>query len=130
MPTITARLEAWLDEELREFWERQGEGPSAGLRQVAREWWALQQYPEIVFRDGPSGRRAGLRNGPDVWEVALVAPAYDGDPERISQHLGERVSTSAVEQALAYAHRFPEEIEARLGENARFESLLTGRVPS
>ena len=25
----------------------------------------------ITFRDGPTGRRAGLIGGPDVWEVAM-----------------------------------------------------------
>ena len=39
--------------------------------------------PLITFRDGPTGRRAGLLGGPDVWEVALWVDdlaATEADP--------------------------------------------------
>ncbi len=29
----------------------------------------MDEHPGIVFRDGPTGRRAALAGGPDVWEV-------------------------------------------------------------
>lgn len=29
----------------------------------------VEEHPGITFRPGPSGRRAGLVGGPDVWEV-------------------------------------------------------------
>ncbi len=29
----------------------------------------MAEHPGIVFKDGPSGRRAGGGLGPDVWEV-------------------------------------------------------------
>jgi hypothetical protein len=29
----------------------------------------IRRHPLITFRDGASGRRAGLVSGPDVWEV-------------------------------------------------------------
>ena len=32
----------------------------------------MEEHPGIVFHDGPAGRRAGLANGPDVWEVIVV----------------------------------------------------------
>jgi len=30
------------------------------------------EHPLIPFRDDPTGRRAGLIGGPDVWEVVNV----------------------------------------------------------
>ena len=33
----------------------------------------------ITFRDGPTGRRAGLISGPDVWEVAMWLDDF-GEP--------------------------------------------------
>jgi len=36
MHTITARLEDGLDERIRQFWAERGEGPSSGMRRVAR----------------------------------------------------------------------------------------------
>jgi len=57
MPTMSARMDNWLKESLEEFWRARGERPSTGLRRVAEEWWAMQQFPAIVFHDGVSGRR-------------------------------------------------------------------------
>lgn len=31
----------------------------------------LDERPLVTFRDGPTGRRAGLIGGPDVWEIAM-----------------------------------------------------------
>ena len=41
----------------------------------------MDDHPGIVFRDGPTGRRAGLACGPDVWEVigALRSSELEGD---------------------------------------------------
>lgn len=40
-----------------------------GLRQA--------EHPGVVFKDGPSGRRAALVLGPDVWEVVRVLKEVD-----------------------------------------------------
>lgn len=66
--------------------QERGEGPSIGLRRVVEEWWALQHFPGIEFRDGVSGRRAALREGPDVWDVVMVARDLDNDLERLFTH--------------------------------------------
>jgi hypothetical protein len=29
----------------------------------------MDEYPGIAFRGGPTGRRAALAGGPDIWEV-------------------------------------------------------------
>ena len=125
MATMTARIEDWLKSDVEDFWEAHGEKPSPGLRRVIQEWWATQRFPEITFRDGVSGRRAVLRNGPDVWEVAMVAPGYRHDTAAISAHFAG-INQQALDQALAYAARFPDEISAILTENARVERLLGG----
>jgi hypothetical protein len=41
----------------------------------------MDDHPGIVFRDGPTGRRAGLAAGPDVWEVvsALRSTGLEGN---------------------------------------------------
>lgn len=72
MPTMSARLDAWLKDSLEEFWRERGDGPSVGLRRVVQEWWSTQTYPAITFEDAIAGRRARLREGPDVWEVETV----------------------------------------------------------
>ncbi|HEV8633819.1 MAG TPA: hypothetical protein VG370_06215 [Chloroflexota bacterium] len=127
MATVTARLADWLDRELRAFWAAHGEDPSAGLRRVVEEWWAMQRFPGIEFRDGPSGRRAALREGPDVWEVAMVARDYGGDLDGLVAHFGGFIPRTALAEALAYAERFPEEIGRRVDENERIGRSLGGQ---
>jgi len=127
MPTMSVRIDDWLKESLEEFWRAHGERPSTGLRRVAEEWWAMQSFPAVTFHDGVSGRRARLRGGPDVWEVAAVWRDYDPDAGAFYQHFAPYVDRAALDQALAYADRFEQEIEEAIEQNARLERLVSGR---
>lgn len=123
---ITTRLPEWMDGEIRQYWQRHGEKPSPGYRRIIEEWWVAQNLPLLEFRDGVSGRRAGVRAGPDVWEVAWVAGDLEKDVARIEEHFGGFLSREAIEQALSYAERFSGVIEEQIRENERVERLLTG----
>lgn len=127
MSTMSARIDDWLKESLEAFWRAHGEGPSTGLRRVAEEWWAMQQFPAISFHDGVSGRRARLRGGPDVWEVVSVWRDYAPDRAGFYEHFAPYVDRGAVDQALAYAERFETEIEAAIEQNERLERLVSGK---
>ena len=129
MSTVPAntRLPDWLDRALRVFWKAHGEGPSVGLRRAIEEWWTAQELPSIEFRDGVSGRRAGLKGGPDVWEVIVVARDVGHDLVRLDAHFGGHLSQNALRQALAYAERFPDEIDRWITENERVARLLADR---
>jgi len=127
MPTMSARVDDWLKESLEAFWRAHGERPSTGLRRVAEEWWAMQEYPAITFQDGVSGRRARLRQGPDVWEVVAVWRDYDPDREGFYDHFAPHVAREQLDQALAYSERFPDEIDAMIAQNERLERLVSGR---
>jgi hypothetical protein len=41
----------------------------------------MEEHPGIAFRDGPSGRRAALAGGPDVWEVIVTLHNTDSKGE-------------------------------------------------
>lgn len=125
MSTLTARIDDWLDEEIRGFWEERGVGPSSGFRRVAEEWWALESFPRLEFRDGVSGRRAAIRGGPDVWEVVMVARDTNGDADALEEHFGGHLDRDALEQALAYTDRFPEPVDEMIRENRRIERMLS-----
>lgn len=125
MPTMSARIDDWLKESLEEFWRARGERPSTGLRRVTEEWWATQRFAAITFQDGVSGRRARLRGGPDVWEVVAVWRDYAGDREGFYAHFDPHVDRDSLDQALSYAERFPEEIDAAIGQNERVERLVS-----
>jgi len=128
MATMTARLDPWLEHDIRSLSEVLGEGPSATLRRVVEEWWTLEHFPLLEFRDGVTGRRAGLRSGPDVWEIMLIASAYPGERDAklnaVWEHFGGLLSQEVLTQAFDYTERFPQEIAQRLKNNARVEQLL------
>jgi hypothetical protein len=69
----------------------------------------------ITFRDGPTGRRAGLIGGPDVWEVAMwiddLGPVKDLVAELASDGVVSRPQIDAVR---AYRAAYPDEIQARI----------------
>lgn len=48
-----------------------GQTLSDRLRRYAEEGTRRDEHPRTTFREGPTGRRAGLVGGPDVWEVAM-----------------------------------------------------------
>jgi hypothetical protein len=125
MPIMSARLDDWLKESLEEFWRAHGERPSTGLRRVAEEWWAMQRFPAIFFHDGVSGRRARLRGGPDVWEVVSVWRDYAPERAAFYEHFAPYVDRDVLDQALSYAERFEEEIEAAVRQNERLERLVS-----
>lgn len=47
-----------------------GATPSGLAQRLVDEGLRRAEHPGIEFKDGPSGRRAALALGPDVWEVA------------------------------------------------------------
>ena len=69
----------------------------------------------ITCRAGPTGRRAGLIGGPDVWEVAMwiddFGPVKDPAAELATDGV---VSRPQVDAVLAYRAAYPEEIQARI----------------
>src|SRR6201995_1248613 len=68
---VSVRLDDRLAERLRLRARAAGESLSDRLRRYAEEGARRDEHPMITFRDGPTGRRAGLIGGPDVWEVAM-----------------------------------------------------------
>lgn len=65
-----------------------------------------QSFPGIVFRAGPTGGRAGIAGGPDVWEIVrdlkgVIAEGTSGDPiETLASVSG--LDRGVVELAASY----------------------------
>lgn len=80
----------------------------------------MRRHPLVGFRDGPTGRRAGLGGGPDIWEVVAGMVGgdvpVDGRIERAVELYGLR--TQQIEAALAYYAEFTDEIDAEIAGNA------------
>jgi hypothetical protein len=79
VPFGTTKSESWPKVEVERYWRIRGAERFAALARISSEWWAITHFSAIAFCDGVSGRRAVLRSGPDVWEIAIVARNYVGD---------------------------------------------------
>lgn len=60
----------------------------------------MDAHPGIVFVEGPAGRRAVLRRGPDIWEVVNTLHANNGNVADTAEVLS--LPESEVRLALAY----------------------------
>lgn len=54
-----------------------GANTSALAQRLVDEGLRMADHPGILFKDGPTGRRAALAYGPDVWEVIKVLREVD-----------------------------------------------------
>jgi hypothetical protein len=87
-------------------------------RTLLEEGLRMEAHPGIVFRPGPTGRRAGLKDGPDVWEVIGGFPrgkvSEAGIPHAMKvMGLHER----QLRDALLYYLEFRDEIDDRIRRN-------------
>lgn len=112
---VSVRLDDRLAERLRLRARAAGESLSDRLRRYAEEGARRDEHPMITFRDGPTGRRAGLIGGPDVWEVAMwiddLGPVRDSAVELAADGVLTRAQIDAV---VAYRAAYPEEIQSRI----------------
>jgi hypothetical protein len=88
-------------------------------------------YPGITFQDGPTGRRATLVQGPDVWEIvramqgSLVAEPELSEAERLRMlEANTGVPVGLIGVALAYWIMYPDEINAQIELDRRAEAEL------
>jgi hypothetical protein len=81
----------------------------------------MTEHPGIIFRPGPTGRRAALSGGPDIWEVIrAIKSARSAESGLHDEDLLSLVSgnTGIVPRLLSTAVRYwaayPEEIDAEI----------------
>lgn len=112
---ISVRLDDRLAKQLKLSASAAGETVSDRLRRYAEEGARRDEHPMITFRDGPTGRRAGLITGPDVWEIAMWIDdlAAVKDPAKTLARDGV-VTRAQIDAALRYRAAYPEEIQARI----------------
>src|SRR5882724_4503246 len=72
-----------------------GSSMSSAANRLVDEGLRMAEHPGVVFREGPTGRRAGLVGGPDVWEVVrAVKSARAAEPELAEEDVLTLVSTN------------------------------------
>jgi hypothetical protein len=98
-----------------------GMSMSSAANRLVDEALRMTEHPGIVFRVGPTGRRAALAGGPDVWEVIrAVKSARMAEPELDSNDLLSLVSgntgvtTHLLNIAVRYWAAYPDEVDAEI----------------
>jgi hypothetical protein len=113
--------------------ERLGQSKARVAERLIEEGLRIEEFPGIVFRSGPTGRRAGIVGGPDVWEIARdlkAAAAEDAaDPMAAVAHISG-LDRRVVELAARYYAVYPDDIEARIAMNAQAAEQLRRALAS
>ncbi len=119
--TTSIRLEDRLRERLAALAAVEGTTMTELIERFVREGLDSEAHPGIVFKGGPSGRRAALAGGPDVWEVmGALRHTHGSEAERAAALAGQfGIHERQVVIALDYAAAHREEIEARVEANER-----------
>jgi hypothetical protein len=101
---------------------------SSTANRLVDEGLRMIEHPNIVFRDGSTGRRAGLVGGPDVWEIIrAVRSARAAEPELADEEILALVETNSgvlprlVRAAVRYWASYPGEIDAEIDAAAAAE---------
>ena len=79
----------------------------------------MEDFRGIVFRDGPTGRRAALVGGPDIWELISTLKSGKARGEEAITATAEllNLTDSQVRTAVRYYGDFPGEIDRRITLN-------------
>lgn len=122
---VSVRLDDDLVERLRLRAAAAGESLSDRLRRYAEEGVRADEHPMITFRDGPAGRRAGLLDGADVWEVVMWADDAVAEGENPAVLVDEGlVRQPQLDAALRYRAAYPDEVNARIELHRRTTEAL------
>ena len=113
------RLDADLKARLEQQAAAEGITERALLERLVGEGLDSADFPGIVFRDGPTGRRAALAVGGDVWEVVSALRYVRGRPERRVGELADQfgLHPRQIRIALDYAAMHRDEIDAEVRAN-------------
>ena len=120
------RLPAELLDRLDEEAAIRGISVTALVSSILDEGLKTLRFPGIIYRDGPTGRRAGVVGGPDIWEIIRAVKAQTGRGESRVKKAAEEAGLSAAQIRLAinFYSEYPEEIDERIA----FDERAAGRV--
>jgi hypothetical protein len=119
--TTSIRLDDTLRTRLAQLADEQGTTVTELIERFVREGLDTAAHPGVVFKPGPSGRRAALAGGPDVWEiVSALRHTHGSEAERVAAVVAQfGVHERQVALALDYAAAHRKEVETRIQAHER-----------
>ena len=130
---MSVRVSVEVRERLHREAARINESPATLAERLIDEGLRQRSHPLVRFVDGPTGRRARLTPGPDVWELISFLERSEAAGDEKIAHAAEwfGLPTAQVEAAVAYYSAYPAEIDERIHLNvvaqAEAEALAAGR---
>jgi hypothetical protein len=93
-----------------------GSSASALAQRLIDEGLRMADHPGVIFKDGPSGRRAALAFGPDVWEIIKFLREVDERGPAALDAAAEVFATDAarIATAVSYYGAYSAEIDAEI----------------
>jgi hypothetical protein len=102
MPRPTSfRLPEELLERLDDEAASTGASATTLVATILDEGLKTRRFPGLVYRDGPTGRRAAVVGGPDVWEIIRDLKQMPGKDERRVQALADQLALPPAHIRLA-----------------------------
>jgi hypothetical protein len=107
-----------------------GTSVAALVSTLLDEGLKTRRFPGIVYRDGPSGRRAGLAGGPDVWEIVRAVKESPGKGDRRLRALADEIGIpiARIRLAVDFYAESPAEIDARIAVDERAAARLRDAI--
>jgi uncharacterized protein (DUF433 family) len=115
-PVLSVRLPHETAEKVRRLAKSENRSVAETMRILTDEALKQREFPGVYFMDGPTGRRARLRGGPDVWEI-IEPYVYAGRDWDVLGETYHWLDESILKTALAYYAAYPDEIDERIERN-------------
>src|SRR6202451_2211989 len=95
-----------------------GSTTSALAQRLIDEGLRMADHPGVIFKDGPSGRRAALASGPDIWEIIKFRREVDERGPAALDAAAEvfAVDASRIASAASYYGDYANEIDAEIAD--------------
>lgn len=117
--TFSARWDTEVLDRLKHRSEMAGTNKSRLAERYVDEGTRMDEHPGVIFRGGPTGRRAALPGGPDIWELIFTLKSGKARGEEAIAATAELLSltNSQVRTAVRYYSAFTDEVDRRLALN-------------
>lgn len=111
--TFSARWGSDLLLRLKRRSDESGINKSRLAERYVEEGLRMDQFPGIVFRDGPAGRRASIEGHLDVWELVMTLETGGKEGEDPAPWLSDLLGITEwrVRVALSYYAAFPDDVD-------------------
>jgi len=113
---LSIRFDAGLLARLRRRAQSAGSSTSALAQRLVDEGLRMADHPGVIFKDGPSGRRAALGYGPDIWEIIkFLREADERGPAALDAAADVlALDASRIATAVSYYGDYRDEIDAEI----------------